>query len=104
MERIAFRMKIFKGQADEYQRRHDSIWPGLQDLLKQNGIHRYSIFLDEQTEELFGTLELEEPDTLDKLREEPLMRKWWDYMQDIMETNADHSPLSRPLKEVFYLP
>lgn len=104
MERIAFRMKIFKGQAEEYQRRHDSIWPVLKDLLKQNGIHRYSIFLDEQTEELFGTLELEDPDTLDKLREEPLMKKWWDYMQDIMETNADHSPLSRSMKEVFYLP
>ncbi|MFX7845269.1 L-rhamnose mutarotase [Acinetobacter baumannii] len=32
------------------------------------------------------------------------MKKWWHYMKDIMETNSDESPVSIPLKEVFYLP
>ena len=31
------------------------------------------------------------------------MQKWWKYMEDIMETNHDNSPVSIPLKEVFYL-
>jgi L-rhamnose mutarotase len=31
------------------------------------------------------------------------MKKWWAYMKDIMETNADNSPLSIPLKNVFDL-
>ncbi|MEI6088794.1 MAG: L-rhamnose mutarotase, partial [Bacteroidota bacterium] len=34
----------------------------------------------------------------------PVMQQWWLYMGDIMETNSDHSPVSIPLKEVFYLP
>jgi L-rhamnose mutarotase len=32
------------------------------------------------------------------------MQRWWSYMKDIMETNADASPVSIPLKEVFYMP
>jgi len=31
------------------------------------------------------------------------MQRWWAYMADIMETHPDHSPISTPLKEMFYL-
>jgi len=40
---------------------------------------------------------------LDALPDQPIMKKWWSYMQDIMETNEDNSPVAIPLKEVFYL-
>ena len=33
-----------------------------------------------------------------------IVKKWWDYMADIMEVNPDNSPVSIPLEEVFYLP
>jgi L-rhamnose mutarotase len=41
---------------------------------------------------------------LDSLPAQPIMKKWWAYMQDIMESNADNSPVSIPLRDVFYLP
>lgn len=41
---------------------------------------------------------------MDDLPAHPVMQKWWHYMADIMETNADHSPVSIPLREVFYMP
>ena len=41
---------------------------------------------------------------LDALPNEPIMKKWWAYMKDIMETNEDNSPVNLPLKELFYLP
>ncbi len=41
---------------------------------------------------------------LEELPHHPVMKKWWSYMSDIMETNADESPVSISLKEVFYLP
>ncbi len=104
MKRIAFKMKISKNQAADYKLRHDQIWPDLKSLLKRTGICDYSIFLDEETGDLFGYLLIEDPLSMESLRTEPLMWKWWEYMQDIMETNADHSPISRPLKEVFHLP
>ena len=104
MQRLAFKMKLLAGFEKEYEKRHDEIWPELRDLLKSKGISQYSIYLDEKTSELFAVLELPSPETLNELPAEAIVKKWWDYMSDIMETNADHSPQSRPLKEVFYLP
>ena len=104
MKRVAFKMKLHAGCSEEYRKRHDAIWPELKLLLKRNGIREYSIFLDEETLTLFGYLEMNDPARLDELPKEEIMRKWWNYMKDIMETNPDHSPLSKPLIEMFYLP
>lgn len=97
-------MQLFKGYEAEYKRRHDAIWPELQQLLKESGISEYSIFLDEKTNELIGILKVIDPKSIDELPNHPVMQKWWKYMGDIMETNADSSPKSIPLEEVFYLP
>lgn len=104
MARVGFKMKLFAGKEEEYRKRHDEIWPELAELLKQQGINNYSIFLDAETNALFGVLEMDDPQLLDKLPSYPVMQKWWAYMKDIMETNPDHSPVSVPLKEVFFMP
>lgn len=103
MKRLAFKMKLFKGQEVEYKKRHDEIWPELSSLLKESGISDYSIFLEEETGFLFGVLTVNDPANMDLLPQQPLMRKWWAYMRDIMETNPDNSPVSIPLKKVFYM-
>lgn len=97
-------MQLFPGKVEEYKRRHDQLWPELRDLLKETGIREYSIFLDEKTNSLFGVLRITDTLKLDDLPYQPVMKKWWLYMSDIMETNPDRSPVSIPLKEVFYLP
>jgi L-rhamnose mutarotase len=104
MQRVAFKMKLFKGFEEEYKRRHTALWPDLQALLKQTGIREYAIFLDETTNDLFGCLTIDDATRLDDLPNEPVMKKWWAYMADIMETNEDNSPVSIGLTEVFYLP
>src|SRR5215468_11231225 len=98
MQRVAFKMKLFKGCEDEYKKRHDDLWPQLKELLKQTGIAYYSIFLDETTNYLFAYLMIDEPKRLDELPLKPIMKKWWSYMKDIMETSEDCSPVSVPLK------
>jgi len=103
MSRVAFKMKLYPDCIDEYKKRHDEIWPGLTELLKATGISNYSIFVDEENNLLFGVLEAEDETLLDQLPKNPVMQHWWQYMSDIMETNADNSPVSTPLKEVFYL-
>jgi L-rhamnose mutarotase len=104
MQRIAFTMRLHKGFEAEYRRRHDLIWPELQTLLHESGIREYSIFLDEPTGTLFGVLQVADPQKLDALPAQPVMQRWWAYMQDIMDSNPDNSPVTTPLKEVFYLP
>ena len=104
MSRIAFKMQLRKGFEEEYQKRHDEIWPELSQLLKQAGISEYSIFLDPTTNSLFGVLKVADPINLDNLPQQEVMQRWWKYMADIMDSNPDNSPTSVPLKEVFYLP
>ena len=103
MHRVAFKMKLFKGEEDEYKKRHDEIWDELKELLKQSGINDYSIFLDETTNDLIGYFTIDDAKKLDELRNGPVMKEWWAYMKDLMETNGNDSPISVPLKEVFYL-
>ena len=97
-------MQIEKYKIEEYKKRHDVLWPELETLLKETGVEDYSIFLDEETNILFGVLKIEKKMKLDELPGHPVMKKWWAYMKDIMESNPDNSPVSVPLKEVFYLP
>lgn len=104
MPRVAFKMKLIKGYEAKYKWRHDTLWPELKTLLKETGIEDYSIFLDEETSSLFGYLIIDDESKLAELPNHPVMKKWWEYMKDIMETNEDNSPVSIPLKEVFYLP
>lgn len=96
-------MSLRPGYAQEYKRRHDEIWPELSALLKEVGIHDYSIFLDEGTHTLFGVLKAEDIAAMDALPAREVMQRWWAYMRDIMDTNPDNSPVSIPLREVFHM-
>lgn len=96
-------MQLHRGFEEEYKKRHDNLWPELKELLKNSGIREYAIFLDENTNTLFAVMKFEDPEIVENMRENPVMKKWWAYMRDIMDTNPDYSPVSIPLKEVFYL-
>jgi L-rhamnose mutarotase len=103
MHRIAFKMKLYPGFAEEYKDRHDDLWPDLKALLKEKGVSDYSIFIDYETNSLFAVMKVTDINVLDELSDSPIMQQWWQYMSDIMETNADNSPERVTLKEVFYL-
>ena len=103
MQRVASVMKLLPGNGEEYERRHREIWPDLVALLKEKGIHHYSIFLDKNTHQLFAFLESENEAARHSLAGEEIMKKWWLYMKDIMETHDDNSPIATPLQEVFFL-
>jgi len=96
-------MKLNPGQAAEYKRRHDEIWPELEQELTAAGIFDYAIFLDEETNILFGIQKVKDHNHADDLPNTEIVKKWWKYMADIMETNPDNSPVQVPLKEVFYM-
>ena len=103
MQRLAFKMKLNKGQKDAYKKRHDQLWPELKKLLKDSGLSEYSIFYDEETSTLFAFQKVSGNSSSQDLANNPIVKKWWDFMADIMEVNLDNSPVSIPLEEVFYL-
>ena len=103
MIRSGFAMQLKPGVRDEYKRRHDEIWPELVQLLEQVGIRDYVIYLDPRTDTLFAAQKLIEHNGASTLPQTEVMRRWWNHMADLMETNPDGSPVVYPLEEMFYL-
>lgn len=102
-ERIAFRMVLNRGQAAEYKKRHDEIWPELSQALRDAGVSDYSIWLDEETDHLFATLVRADDHTMDKLPQTEVNRRWWDFMADVMQYNDRGEPHVVPLRQVFHM-
>lgn len=96
-------MKLLSGCQEEYKKRHNEIWPELMGLLRKEGVKNYSIFLDEETNTLFAYQEQTGENTSQDLGKIEIVKKWWEYMADIMVTNPDHSPLTIPLEQVFFM-
>ena len=103
MIRKSFVMQLNPGAAEEYRRRHNPIWSELEQTLKAHGVHNYSIFLQVQTGQLFAYAEIEEEERWNAIAQTPTCRRWWNYMADIMELNADNSPRSLELNQVFHM-
>lgn len=103
MIRKSFKMHLYEGMAEEYERRHNLLWPEMKEMIREYGGHNYSIFLDEETNVLYGYIEIENEELWAKSADTPINRKWWDFMADIMNTNDDNSPVSVDLKPVFHL-
>ena len=102
-KKLAFKMFLKPGFEAEYERRHAELWPELKQLLLDAGVYDYSIFWDKDTNILFAVQKVQGDGGSQDLGLNPIVKKWWDYMADIMDVNADNSPVSIPLKEVFFM-
>lgn len=103
MIRKAFLMRLKPGCQFEYERRHRSVWPELESILKQNGVSNYSIFLDRTTNRLFAYAEIESDEQWRRIAQTEVCRRWWAHMSELMLTNADNSPVTAELEGVFHL-
>ena len=103
MIRKAFLMRLEPGNQAEYERRHNPIWPELEATLKTCGVHNYSIFLDEVTNQLFGYAEIESEEQWAAIAETETCQRWWQHMRELMPSNSDNSPQSTQLREVFHI-
>ena len=97
-------MTLKPGAWIDYERRHNPIWPELQDVLREYGVHNYSIFFDRSSNRrLFAYAEIESEELWKGIAETEVCRRWWSYMKDLMLTNDDDSPVTADLDEVFHL-
>ena len=103
MNRLAFKMHLNPGQKEIYKKRHNEVWPELHTLLKEAGVSEYSIFFDEETNTLFAFQKVEGNAGSQDLANNEIVKKWWDFMADVMQVNSDNSPVSVPLEEVFFM-
>ena len=102
-EKYAFRMKLHPGKLAEYKKRHDGNWPELVVLLKNACILDYSIYLDEDTNSIFGVLWRKIPHRMAELPNHPVMKRWWAHMADIMDTHPSNESIAKPLLSMFHM-
>jgi L-rhamnose mutarotase len=102
MKRLAFKMFLKPGFEQEYQKRHNELWPELKKLLQDAGVSDYSIFWDKETNILFAVQKNAGVGS-QNLGDTEIVQRWWAYMADIMDTNPDNSPVSIELQELFYM-
>ena len=88
---------------EEYKRRHEALWPEMKEMIYEYGGRNYSIFLDRETNVLYGYIELEDEAKWAKSADTAICRKWWDYMAPLMAVNPDNSPVAEDLVPVFHL-
>ncbi len=102
MERYAWYAKVREGMLEEYQRRHDEIWPEMTEMLNEAGIHNYTIW--NLGEHLFGYYECESIEHASKVQSgSEIDRKWSQYMQDVMIAEKDPVTGAQLLmKQVFF--
>jgi L-rhamnose mutarotase len=103
MIRKAFIMFLKPGYEVEYRRRHNPVWPELEQVLKRFGVSNYSIFLQPESERLFAYAEIESEELWQKIAETGECRRWWAFMKECMLTNPDDSPVAVELDEAFHL-
>jgi L-rhamnose mutarotase len=103
MIRKAFLMSVNADAHDEYEHRHNPIWDDLSEVLKRYGVSNYSIFLESGSSQLFGYAEIESEELWRAIAETDECKRWWAFMKDVMPVNADDSPVSVDMQEVFHL-
>ncbi len=103
MIRKAHIFQLHPGARAEYERAHNPIWPELEAVLKEQGAHNYSIFLHEESGQLFAYVEIEDEARWQSVAQTEVCQRWWRAMKPLMETNEDNSPRAVELIEVFHL-
>lgn len=103
MIRKGFTMKLHPGMEAEYAKRHAALWPEMKAMIAAYGGHNYSIYLDPVSGTLFGYIELDDEARWAESANDPVCRRWWDYMAPLMDVNPDNSPVAVDLRPVFHL-
>jgi L-rhamnose mutarotase len=85
---FAWVLEVRPGYEEEYKKRHEDIWPGMIQMLKDSGVKKYSIFRHGLT--LFGYFETDNlQKTISFINQSKVNAEWGEYMSPIMNIDKD---------------
>lgn len=105
MLRKAFVIHAKEGKLGDYIRSHNPIWPELEETLREHGISNYTIFYREDTQQLFGYMEVRDEALFQQLAEQDVCKRWWRFMTSFLECENESSEKAKEeiLTEIFHL-
>src|SRR5205807_8373138 len=104
-QRIGFILKVKADRLEEYQRRHQEVWPEMLQALRETGWHNYSLFMREDGL-LFGYLETDDFEAARAgMAKREVNARWQAEMGPFFEALEGRRPDEGmvPLEEVFHL-
>ena len=101
MEKVTWKATLLPGMREEYIRRHDEIWPEMKQVLAEAGIVNYTIW--RCGNDLFGYYECKYGgEYAAKVQaDSPVIARWNEYMDDILELEMEPGGAQKKLVEVF---
>jgi len=84
MKSIGLALKLRPGCYEEYKRRHDELWPELEEAMRSFGISTV-IYRHEETLFVHETADAEE--SFQKMADHPVTPRWNKYMAEVLQTN-----------------
>lgn len=100
MIRRVWLMTLKSGCVAEYKARHDAIWPEMLDLMRANGIRRFTIHRHNLM--LIAVQDRDEP--AETSAPDPVQWQWWAAMEPLMECHPDTRPIQIEVEDVFAFP
>ena len=89
MERLCFMMRLRAGQEDEYQRRHDEIWPELTAAIEGAGVRNYSLFRRGLDVIAYCECEPDVATAFGILAESEVNARWSVWFESVIESMSD---------------
>ena len=108
MQRMGMVIGIKPEKIDDYKKLHLAVWPEILTQIQKSNIRKYSIFLREPENLLFGYMEYWGDDfavDMAKMARDPKTQEWWaltDPCQDRFE-NLNANQQWAEMTEVFYM-
>ena len=99
----AFKMRLEYGMGPEFEKWHAEVWPEVEKMIHEYGGSDCSVFLDERQGVLFGVITVEDEDRWAKIRDNVLLKKWFEHIAPTMKMTRENRPDAVPLRMVFHL-
>jgi L-rhamnose mutarotase len=103
MRRECFSFQIYPGTENEYQIRHDTIWPEMLDVLSRSGRRNYTLFRSKLT--IVGYYEIEDVELseADAREIEQVQSKWSTSMEGIIDFSTARGENAHVFHEVWHM-
>lgn len=84
MQRTCFTFEIVAGQEEEYDRRHQAVWPELEAALRAAGVRNYTIFRRGRTVIAYAECEPDAATAFGKVGETDVNQRWNDWFAGVL--------------------
>jgi L-rhamnose mutarotase len=103
VERFCFTFSINAGTEQEYQRRHDEIWPEMLIALHESGIHNYTLFRRGLQIIAYAECEPDAHTAFARMASTDVDRRWSARFQDVIAQRFDDEGKPMTAEEVWHL-